>query len=66
MDKEQKKALVEAWQLHSKIIREIRDLALMNEALAYGCVRTAETIIDMLMVDKLRETQKESLEEVNG
>lgn len=59
MNKEEQKVLVEAWELQGKIIKEIRDLAIMNEALAYGCIRTAETLVDMMFVDKFRKLQEE-------
>ena len=58
MDREQKKALVEAWALHNKILRDIQTLATAHESLAYGCIRTAETIIDGMMVDKLRGARR--------
>ena len=58
MDKEQKKLLVKAWQLQSKILRDISDLAGMNKPLAYGCIRTAETLIDILLVDEMSKKQE--------
>lgn len=66
MDKEQKELLIKAWKLSNHIIHEIRELAFMNENLAYGCLRTAETIIDMRMVDRLRRAEKEVLEAKSG
>ena len=54
MDKEQKKALCEAWKLQSKIMVEIRDLAEMSPPLAYGLVRTAETMVDMIFINKTK------------
>lgn len=59
MDKEQKKALVEAWELKSKIMKDIGTLACMNEALAYGCIRASETMIDMIMIDRVRKAEGE-------
>ena len=58
MDKEQKKLLVKAFELQSKILRDISDLAGMNKSLAYGCIRTAETLIDILMVDDMSKKQE--------
>ena len=71
MDKEQKAALVKAWELQGKILQDIGKLAGINKTLAYGCLRTAETIVDMVMVDRLRaeeaklrdEAQKEKGDE---
>ncbi len=60
--KEEKKLLVEAWDLHHKILDELRKLALMNVSMAYGCIRTAETMTDVIMVDRVRQTQKKELE----
>lgn len=62
MDKEQKALLVQAWELHTKILKDIGILATMNQSLAYGCIRSAETLIETLMVDnmlKLRIAKKE-------
>ena len=54
MDKTQKAALVRAWKLHGQILKDIGALAEMNPSIAYGCIRTAEIMIDMMMVDRLR------------
>ena len=53
MDKEQKKLLVQAFELQNKILRDIQDLASMNPSLAYGLIRSAETLIDMIIVDNV-------------
>ena len=58
MDKEQKKALIKGWELENKILRELRDLAEMNITLAYGCIRTAETMIDMIAVAQFQGFNK--------
>lgn len=60
MNKEEQKALVKAWELEHKILREIRDLAEMNYCLAYGCIRTAETMIDVIAVKKMEDAQKKA------
>ena len=54
INKEQKAALVRAWKLQGQILKDIGALAEMNPPIAYGCIRTAETMVDMLMVDRLR------------
>ncbi len=59
MKKEERDLLIKAWELEHKILREIRDLAEMNYCLAYGCVRTAETIIDFIAVSGLHKVQQE-------
>lgn len=64
MDKEQKKNLVDAWGLMGRISEDLHKLATMNTTLAYGCIRSAETLIDMIMVDKLREEQAKADKEV--
>ncbi len=58
MDKEQKKLLVMAWEKQNKILRDIRDLASMNVSLAYGLIRTAETMIDMIEVNNVYKTRE--------
>mgnify|MGYP001566969463 CR=1 FL=1 len=58
MDKLQQKLLVAAWRKQQKILREIRDLASTNVVLAYGLIRTAETMIDMIMVDNVRKVKE--------
>ncbi len=60
MKKEEQKLLVKAWELEHKILREIRDLATMNYTLAYGCIRTAETMVDFIAVAKMHEVQKKA------
>ena len=60
MKKEEQKLLVKAWELEHKILREIRDLAEMNYCLAYGCVRTAETLVDFIAVGKMQKALKET------
>jgi len=55
MDKAQKAALVRAWEFKDKILRDIGKLGAINPSIAYGCIRTAETIIDMMMVNRLRD-----------
>ena len=55
MDKEQKKLLVQAFELQNKILRDIKDLPFMNLSLVYGLIRTAETLLDMIMVDNVRK-----------
>jgi len=55
MDKEQKALLVHAWELHAKIVKDIGRLAIMSPLMAYGCIRSAETMIDVLMVDDIRK-----------
>jgi len=57
MNKEQQKALVKAWELSNKIVSEIIVLTEINERLAYDCIRTAETLIDLM-----REAPKEGEE----
>ena len=59
MNKIVQRALVGAWEKQHKILREIRDLAEVNVSFAYGCIRTAETMIDMIMVNKSRKLIKE-------
>lgn len=59
MDKEQKRMLIDAWTLHGEIIHQISALANMNVSLAYGCIRTAETMIDMIMVNNIRKKEKD-------
>jgi len=63
MDKEQEALLVEAWELQQKINQDLGKLAVMSPTLAYGCIRNAETLIDILTVDKLKEQLKTSKEE---
>ena len=58
MDKLQQKLLVAAWGKQQKILREIRDLASINVDLAYGLIRTAETMIDIIMVDNVRKVKE--------
>ena len=70
MNKEQQKLLVEAWELNHKIISQIKDLAYMNEGLAYGCIRHAETLVDYITICKFRRLEddiraKESVKEGN-
>jgi hypothetical protein len=59
MDKSQQKALVKSWDMQQKILKEIRDLAYMNTMLAYGVIRQAETLIDAIAVNNLRDAAKE-------
>lgn len=61
MDKEQKKLLVMAWETHHRLLREIRDLACVNIPLAYGLIRTAETMLDVMMVDWIRKEGKDKV-----
>ena len=58
MTKEQKQALERAWRLHHKIQDDLRKLALLNPPLAYGCIRTAQTMIDMIMIRRVGEKLK--------
>lgn len=63
MDKEQKALLVQAWELKAKIMKDIGTLAAINPVLAYGCIRAAETLIDMRFVHDVRkkaEVKKEA------
>lgn len=55
MDKGQKALLVRAWRKHGLILQELRDLAEMNVSLAYGCIRTAESMIDMIMIRQSKQ-----------
>lgn len=59
MNKEQQKLLVQAWKLHSKILDDIQRLAAMNVAMAYGCVRTAETLVDLVVSCNIRRVAGE-------
>ena len=59
MEKSEKQALVEAWERSHKIIRDIRNLAEQNTFLAYGVIRQAETIVDIIMVRKAHEANKQ-------
>lgn len=66
MKVEKQKLLVQAWELEHKILKEIEDLAEMNYCLAYGCIRTAETMIDFIAVAKMGEAIKKGKEVNNG
>ena len=59
MNKKEKAAIVKGWEIQQEIIRDITALAQMNEPLAYGAIRTAETIIDMILVHRLDKAQKD-------
>ena len=59
MTKEEKEALAGAWKVSNIIIREIRDLAKVNTMLAYGVIRQAETMIDLIFVDNFHKANKE-------
>ena len=59
MNKEEKEALAGAWKVSNIIIREIRDLAKVNTMLAYGVIRQAETMIDLIFVDNFHKANKE-------
>ena len=60
MDKEQKKWLCEAWDKQGKIMAEIRDLAEASPTLAYGLIRSAETMIDMIFVHRAEKALKDT------
>ncbi len=53
MKKEEEELLMQAWELQHKILQEIRGLAEMNFCLAYGCLRTAETMVDLIAISKI-------------
>ena len=58
MNKEQTKLLVQAWELQGRITEDLERLAHMSPILAYGCIRTAETIVDVIMVNRVRSASK--------
>ena len=61
MNKAEQKLLVEAWEEHGRILSAIKRLAARNVSLAYGVIRTGETIIDMQTVAAVRrEMEKQT------
>ncbi len=59
MDRKQKQALVRAWRLQHQIVKDIQNLAEMSIPMAYGCIRTAESLIDFQMANGIRQTINE-------
>ena len=64
--KETKQALLQAWRLHKQIIKDIRRLARMNLPLAYGCIRSAEVMLDMIFVASVRKAKEKSPDDRAG
>jgi len=60
MDKEQEKALRQAWKIHQQILKDIVFLARMNVSLAYGCIDTGKTMVDLMAVDQIRKSDKQT------
>lgn len=59
MNADETEALVAAWELHHKILLEIKKLANINPSLAYGVVRTAEIVIDIIFLRRSQEAEKQ-------
>ena len=53
LDAEQYRSFKKAWILKGKIEDEVMELANMNISLAYGAVKTSESLIDMVFAKKV-------------
>lgn len=58
LDKEQYRAFKKAWLLKGKIEHDIDELAQMNPSLAFGAIRTGETITEMQLLNRIKDAQK--------
>ncbi len=60
MEKQQSKSLAKQWQKATGLIEDIEALARSNPILAYGVIRTAETLVDFEMVSRMHQIAKDN------